>query len=154
MNKKHIPMAELYPVMAEKIASGGEVTFRVMGGSMQPMVYHHRDTVTIKRHSGKLKKYDLPFYRRDDGTFILHRVIKLQKDGNYTCRGDNQWEKEYNVRDDQIIGIVTAFERNRKKIDVSTSKGYKFYCKIWPWVHFLKPFYKYFVKFKSIFSKK
>ncbi len=154
MNKKHIPMAELYPVMAEKIASGGEVTFRVVGGSMQPMVYHRRDTVTIKRHSGKLKKYDLPFYRRDDGTFILHRVIKLQKDGNYTCRGDNQWEKEYNVRDDQIIGIVTAFERNRKKIDVSTSKGYKFYCKIWPWVHFLKPFYKYFVKFKSIFSKK
>lgn len=153
MNKKHIPMAELYPVMAEKIANGGEVTFKVAGKSMQPMVFHRRDTVTIKKHSGKLKKYDLPFYRRDDGSFILHRVIKLQKNGNYTCRGDNQWEKEFDVRDDQIIGVVTSFTRGGKVVDVNVSRGYKFYCKIWPWVHFLKPLYKYFVKFQSIFSK-
>ena len=153
MNKKRIPMAELYPVMAEKIANGGEVTFRVVGVSMQPMVFNRNDTVTIKKHNGKLKKYDLPFYRRDDGAFILHRVIKVQKNGNYTCRGDNQWEKEFDVRDDQIIGVVTAFTRGGKTVDVATSRGYKFYCKIWPWVHFLKPLYKYFIKFKSIFSK-
>lgn len=153
MNKKHIPMAELYPMMAEKIANGGEVNFRVMGKSMQPMLYNRRDSVMIKKHSGKLKKFDLPFYRRDDGSFVLHRVIKLQKDGNYTCRGDNQWEKEFHIRDDQIIGIVTAFNRNGKIIDVSTSRGYKFYCKIWPWVHVFKPLYKYFVKIKDVFVK-
>ena len=60
-------MEELYPVMAEKIADGGEVTFTVSGISMQPMVFNRRDTVTIRKHNGKLKKYDIPFYRRDDG---------------------------------------------------------------------------------------
>ena len=54
-------MAELYPVMAEKIANGGEVTFRVSGRSMQPMVFNRTDTVTLKKHCGKLKKYDLPY---------------------------------------------------------------------------------------------
>lgn len=146
-------MSELFPSMAEKIASGGEVTFRVVGKSMQPMVFDRRDTVTIKNHNGKLKKFDLPFYRRDDGNFVLHRVIKLQKNGNYICRGDNQWEKEFDVRDDQIIGIVTAFNRGGKKINVDTSRGYKFYCTIWPWVHVFKPLYKYFVKIKDVFVK-
>lgn len=118
------------------------------------MVFDRRDTVTIKKHNGKLKKFDLPFYRRDDGNFVLHRVIKLQKNGNYVCRGDNQWEKEFDVRDDQIIGIVTAFNRGGKKINVDTSRGYKFYCTIWPWVHVFKPLYKYFAKLKDAFFRR
>lgn len=153
MNNKRVSMAELYPVMAEKIADGGEVTFTVSGRSMHPMVFNRRDSVTVKRVDKKLKKYDLPLYRRDDGSFILHRVIKVQKNGNYTCRGDNQWEKEYDVRDDQIIGVVTAFNRNGRDVEVASSHGYKFYCRLWPWVHFLKPCYKYFLKFKKLFKK-
>jgi hypothetical protein len=42
------------------------------------------------------KKYDVIFYRRENGQYVLHRIIKIKKDG-YVCRGDNQTAKEYPV---------------------------------------------------------
>lgn len=129
MNKFLTSFADVLPVMQEKLESGGEVTFIVSGVSMQPMIINRRDSVTIKKATYPLKKYDIPFYRRDDGQFVLHRIVKVQKNGNYTCRGDNQTFNEYDVRDDQVIGVVTAFERNGKRVMVEKSFKYKLYCR-------------------------
>ncbi len=151
MNKFVLPMAELYPLMADKLQSGGEVTFTVTGYSMQPMLYNKRDAVTLKKPTDKILKNDVIFYRRDDGQFVLHRVIKCQKDGKFTCRGDNQWEKEFDLRYDQIIGVVTDFMRNGKAVNVKKSVGYRFYYSIWPVAHHFKPLYKYVRKIKELF---
>lgn len=131
MNNISYSYAEILPLIEEKLASGGEVSFTVSGKSMQPMVFDRKDTVTIKKAELPLKKYDIPFYRRDDGQFVLHRIVKLQKDGGYTCRGDNQLVNEPNVRNDQIIGVLTAFERKGKKVCVDKSLKYKIYCRLW-----------------------
>ena len=66
--------------MAEKIADGGEVTFTVSGISMQPMVFNRRDTVTIRKHNGKLKKYDIV-----DGKYIFNRCHLI----GYQLTGEN-----------------------------------------------------------------
>lgn len=146
-------MAELYPMISEMIQSNGSVTFTVVGQSMQPMLYNKRDSVTLIKAELPLKKYDLPFYRMDDGRFILHRVLKINSDGTYECRGDNCWNYESNIRDEQIIGIVKSFSRNGKQIEVNNSKGYWLYTRTWKFFHPFKKYYKYFVKFKSIFIK-
>ena len=126
MNKR-IPMEEMYPLMAEMLEKDGTVTFTVSGWSMQPMVYNLRDTVTLVKPQLPLKKYDLPLFRLDDGKFILHRVVKVYRNGNYKCQGDNRWEPEDNIRDDQIIGVVKSFNRKGKQIDVDKSFGYWLY---------------------------
>lgn len=131
MNNFQAYFADVMPVIREKLESDGEVSFTVSGTSMQPMVYNRKDTVTIKKAKLPLKKYDVPFYQRDNGQYVLHRIVKVQKDGNYTCRGDNQDFNEPDVRNDQIIGVLTAFERNGKKVFVDKSLKYKLYCRLW-----------------------
>lgn len=141
---KHIPMGEMYPLMAEMLEKDGTVTFTVAGWSMQPMVYNRRDTVTLVKPQLPLKKYDLPLFRLDNGKFILHRVVKVYKNGNYKCQGDNRCEPEDNIRDDQIIGVVKSFNRNGKQIDVDKSFGYWLYTRTWKFLHPFKKYYKYF----------
>ena len=141
---KHIPMEAMYPLMAEMLEKDGTVTFTVAGWSMQPMVYNRRDTVTLVKPQLPLKKYDLPLFRLDNGKFILHRVVKVYKNGNYKCQGDNRWEPEDNIRDDQIIGVVKSFNRNGKQIDVDKSFGYWLYTRTWKFLHPFKKYYKYF----------
>lgn len=137
-------MEEMYPLMAEMLEKDGTVTFTVSGWSMQPMVYNLRDTVTLVKPQLPLKKYDLPLFRLDDGKFILHRVVKVYRNGNYKCQGDNRWEPEDNIRNDQIIGVVKSFNRNGKQIDVDKSFGYWLYTRTWKFLHPFKKYYKYF----------
>lgn len=137
----NIRMEDIYPLMAQMLDQNGTVTFTVSGISMQPMLYDRRDTVTIVKPILPLKKYDLPFYRMDDGRFVLHRIIQLNPDGTYNCRGDNRWESEDNIREDQIIGVVKSFTRNGKKINVDKSLGYWLYTRTWCFFHHFKRFY-------------
>ncbi len=113
-----VKLEEMLPVMNEILDSGGEVSFTPNGNSMRPMLHFGRDEITIRKPSGRLKKYDLPLYQRENGKFILHRIIGENKDG-YIARGDNQLEKEYGITDSQIIGVVTKFKRNGKSYSVN-----------------------------------
>lgn len=123
-------MADLYAVMAEKLEAGGRVNFNPKGTSMLPMLSNDGDRVEIKKATEHLKKYDLPLYRRVDGQFVLHRVVKKPENGVYTMCGDNQWQLERGINHSQIVGVVTAFERKGKKYTVD-SVGYKVYCRVW-----------------------
>ena len=149
-----IPMEEMYPLIAEMLDIKGEVAFTVSGWSMQPMIYHRRDTVTLVKPKFPLRKYDLPFYKMDDGRFILHRVIKVYKDGTYKCQGDNRWEPEDNICNDQIIGIVKSFNRNGKQIDVDKSFGYWLYTRTWKFFHHFKWMYNFPKRTKAKFQQR
>ena len=120
----------MYPVMKEMLESGGTVNFPPHGTSMLPMLHNDGDTVMIKKPDGELKKYDLPLYIRDNGAFVLHRIVRRPQNGVYTMCGDNQWHVEKGIRHDQIVGVVVSFKRNGKKIDCQ-SRLYKLYCVIW-----------------------
>lgn len=123
-----VTLEELLPVMEEILAREGEITFSPNGNSMRPMLHSGRDTVTLKKINGPLKKYDLPLYRNSHGQFILHRVIGENKDG-YIMRGDNLLLKEYGITDDDIIGRVVRFTRDGKKYSVNDF-SYKIYCRV------------------------
>ena len=44
---------------------------------------------------------------------------------------DNQHVKEYPIRLDQILGVVTEIIRKDKVINLKTSKKYKLYSLLW-----------------------
>ena len=130
---KQTRLEELMPLIRERLDAGGKVRFSPMGISMLPMLRQGMDTVTLSPVPKRLKKYDLPLYRRDDGKYILHRIVKTGE--CYTCIGDNQFALETGVRQDQIIAVVTSFSRNGKDIPV-TALSYQLYCRMW---HYSRP---------------
>ena len=126
---KSVANAEmLMPLLIEALQNGQSVRFAPTGTSMRPMLRQGMDSVVLSPVTGKLKRFDLPLYRRDDGKYVLHRIVKAGEE--YTCLGDNQFVMETGVRQDQMIAVVTAFYRREKKYPV-THPGYRLYCRIW-----------------------
>ena len=138
INQKEISLEALYPMIRATLDSGKNVTFSPRGTSMLPMLRQGIDTVTLSPLPDTLKKYDLPLYRRDNGQFVLHRIVKVE--GTYTCCGDNQYVKEPGIRDEQMLALVTSFTHKGKTVPV-THPGYGLYCRFWcmsrPPRHFL-----------------
>ena len=124
----------MLPLITERLAAGQDVRFTPRGISMCPMLRDGKDIVVISPVKGGLKKYDLPLYRRADGQFVLHRIIACG-DNEYTCMGDNQFVPEYGVRQEQLIGTVSAFVRNGRERTVA-DLDYRLYCRLW---HFSRP---------------
>ena len=118
----------------EYLAEHGELTYTNVGVSMLPMLRQGRDSVVISPVTAPLAKYDLPLYQRENGQYVLHRVVAVG-DG-YTCMGDNQFAKEPGIAHDQIIAVVTAFYREDKEYS-TRAVSYRLYCRLW---HISRPF--------------
>ena len=86
------------------------------GTSMYPMLRDRKDVIVVKKRTERLKKYDVALYKQGD-TYILHRVMKVLPD-SYIIRGDNCDQKEYGIRDEQILGVLVEFFRGDKKISL------------------------------------
>jgi len=127
---KRIFLREVTPLIEETLQGGGEVAFTPSGQSMLPMLRNRQDKIILVRPPEKLKKYDIPLYRRGNGQFVLHRVVDIKKDGYVLC-GDHQWQVEHGIRHEQVIGVVRAFYRGDKYIDCHVGKTYQLYCVIW-----------------------
>lgn len=127
---KRIFLREVSTLMEEILQGGGEVAFAPAGNSMLPMLRNRQDKIILVQAPERLKKYDLPLYRRANGQFVLHRVVAVTKDGYAMC-GDHQGQVEYGIKHEQINGVVKAFYRGDKYIDCKSSKLYHLYCMIW-----------------------
>lgn len=134
MSERKVHLEEMLPLIRERLEAGQDVRFTPRGISMQPMLRNGQDTVLLTPVKGPLKKYDLPLYRRKDGQFVLHRVVRVQ--GNsYTCIGDNQFVLEPGIEHDQVIAVVRSFTRKGKSWS-ATSPIYGLYCRMW---HYSRP---------------
>ena len=117
------------PLIKEQLSLGQSVKFAPHGVSMLPMIRQGRDSIVLSPLPQKLKKYDIPLYQRDNGQYVLHRVVAVEED-SYICMGDNQYVEEKGLRHDQMIGVVTAFYRG-EKCHKTDEMGYKMYSVIW-----------------------
>ncbi len=118
MHEYSVRLAEVMPFIRERLAAGENVRFTPHGTSMLPMILGGRDQVVLSPMPPRWKKYDLPLYQRDNGQFVLHRIVKLGD--TFTCIGDNQFGYETGIRPDQMIAVVTAFIRDGREYRVDT----------------------------------
>ena len=137
MSDVSLRLAQILPLIQERLAEGESVQFTPNGTSMRPMLYGGRDQVILSPLPEKLKKYDLPLYRRPDGQFVLHRVVEVGE--TYTCIGDNQYALEKGVPHEWMIALATGFVRKGKAYSVDCWR-YKFYCRWWHWTRPLRKF--------------
>lgn len=103
----------------EEIKRSGYLLYRNVGDSMLPLIRQGRDLVLISRKpEGRLKKYDVPLYKRDSGQYVLHRIVRV-RENDYVICGDNRWRRETGISDRHIIGVLTAVIREGRQFPVT-----------------------------------
>ncbi len=119
-SSKSVTFNDIYPIIKEQLELNGEVRFKPRGTSMLPLIRQGKDEVIVKKLGGNLNKFDIVFYCRKNGDFVLHRFIGFDKNGGYIMRGDNQTFKEYGISNDNIIGVVKSVVRGGELVIAST----------------------------------
>jgi hypothetical protein len=122
----------------EILAKQGKLVYTNTGVSMMPLLRQHRDLLIIApKPEGRLHMWDVPLYRRDNGQYIMHRVLWVRKNDYIMC-GDNQWYLERGIQDRHIIGVLEAVSRDGKILPVRATKEhpnvpwkYKLYVFVW-----------------------
>lgn len=123
----------------EELKEKGALIYTNVGTSMRPLIRQGKDVMIISSldYLGRdLRKMDVPLYKRENGQYVLHRIIKVTKDG-YVIRGDNTYSNEYGVTDSQILGVLSGVIRNGKEISVN-SFGYKVYSYFWLYTYYIR----------------
>lgn len=123
----------------EELKEKGVLVYTNVGTSMRPLIRQGKDVMIISSldHLGRdLRKMDVPLYKRDSGQYVLHRIIKINKNG-YVIRGDNTYSNEYGVTDSQVLGVLTGVIRNGKEISVN-SFWYKVYSYFWLYTYYIR----------------
>ena len=132
---RQVNTVEYISMLRELVRDGKAVNLLISGNSMSPFLVHLRDTISFKAPDRPLKTGDIVFYQRDNGQFILHRIVRVHKaaDGarSYDIVGDNQTQIEHGVREDQIFGLVFAATRKGKKLQPGDF-WWEFFARVWP----------------------
>ncbi|NLY37071.1 MAG: hypothetical protein GX046_07540 [Tissierellia bacterium] len=123
-----VKMEALSGLILDTIQNEGKLKLTVTGNSMYPLLRHGIDSVVLKSVQ-HIKKYDILLYKRQNGAYILHRVIKI-KDSILYIAGDNESNIEYPVYLDQVLAVVEGFYRKEQYISCK-NLFYKLYCVFW-----------------------
>ena len=115
----------------------GRLAYKTKGVSMRPMLRQNRDVVVISAVQGRLKKFDVAFYKRGNN-YVLHRVINVIPSG-YEIRGDNTYSIE-RVPESAVLGVLERFQREGKTYLV-TDKSYQRYARFWNAIYPLRAIY-------------
>ena len=113
----------------EEIEKSGKIIYTNVGDSMTPFIRQGRDVLVISAVEGRLKRYDVPLYKRDSGQYVLHRILKV-RENDYVICGDNRCNREYGITDRHIIGVLTGIIRDGRDIPV-TDRKYRIYVHLW-----------------------
>ena len=116
----------LLPLVIDTLKRGDSITFTANGNSMHPYIQGGKHRVTLSPINDSVKKNDVIFYRRDNGVFVLHRVIRIHSDGTYDFCGDRQFKIESGICSHQLIAKMTYVQRNGKIISADS-----FASRIW-----------------------
>lgn len=113
----------------DEIKRTGRIIYTNVGDSMMPLIKQGRDVLVISTVNGRLKRYDIPLYKRDSGQYVLHRILKVRKNDYVIC-GDNRCNKEYGITDRHIIGVLSGIIRDGREIPVTDIKC-RIYAHLW-----------------------
>ena len=103
----------------------------IAGTSMMPLLKEGRDRVELEPCSQeRLKKGNVVLYKKNDGTLVLHRIIKTENREFFTVLGDHQFKNAERVNKNQIIAVACGFFIKGRYVTEKT-RWYRMYKKIW-----------------------
>ena len=109
----------------------GYAVVPITGTSMLPLLKEGRDLVELESCSQeRLKKGNVVLYKKNDGTLVLHRIIKTENGEFFTVLGDHQFKNAERVNKNQIIAVACGFFIKGRYVTEKT-RWYRMYKKIW-----------------------
>ena len=110
---------EYLEILKEQATSKKTVSMIVAGNSMLPFLEHGRDVIYFTAPEKSPKRGDLIFFNRPDGSFVMHRLLRVRDDQFYAI-GDNQDTAEGPFNMDCIFAVVTKAKRKGRIIGPSS----------------------------------
>lgn len=107
------------------LGAGRDYISLTSGASMRPMLRQHKDVTVVAPVNRPLKKGDVVLYPGNNGSFILHRIMRISGD-TLIIRGDNNYFTE-RVKRETVIGILKEFYRDGKYINCNDNFKYRMY---------------------------
>lgn len=112
-----MPMADMLPFIQESFARGQTIILPVTGGSMRPTLTQG-DAVTLAAVGDRpIERGDILLYQREDGKFVLHRVVQCRGDRIDFC-GDAQVVIETGISREAVIGRVVSYQKDGKEMSL------------------------------------
>ncbi len=131
-----------------------ELTYISNGYSMYPLIKQREDILHIVLLERKPLLGDILLYKDINEHYILHRLIKIKKDGTYLLAGDNNYWVDKPIREENILGILKDITKKDGKI-INLEKDYKFKGFLKVHFHHLKSLRLYIRHiFRKIFRKR
>ena len=109
LNKKKLDMYESGDDLLKLLELGAKIPLVVTGSSMMPFLKHGKDTVWLIR-TDCCRRGQILFFRRRDGSLVLHRIRRIYRDGTMLMNGDAQNWCEI-ITPDQAAAVVCAVTR-------------------------------------------
>ena len=101
-----MPLEDTWPLINDVFEKGGRFRLFPRGTSMLPLIRPGIDSVLLEPPLA-YSRYDILLYRRKNGQFVLHRLMKIEKDGLVMC-GDNQAVLEKGVPHTAVLARVAG----------------------------------------------
>ena len=100
-----------------ELEKNGIIAFVPTGNSMWPTLKSRKQSVIVVKKTQRLKPFDVALYQRENGCYVLHRVIEVTDFGYIIC-GDSQFYLE-KVDENAVIGVMTSFYRGKKSVETT-----------------------------------
>lgn len=116
----------------EELNNSGKLIYTCVGASMLPLLREGRDVMIIEK-ADAYRRLDAVLFRRPGvsgrGAYVMHRILKVGRDGRYWIVGDNEMSGEF-VDRANILGVLTGVQRDGRLIRV-TDWRYRLYVYLW-----------------------
>lgn len=110
------------------LQSGHSVTMRAKGNSMFPFIRSERDSVVLERKQ-EIAVGSIVLARLQNGSYVLHRVYRLEKEA-VVLMGDGNLYATERCHRNEVVGVVTQIIRDGRQVDCISRKE-RF--KAWGW---------------------
>lgn len=125
--------SEIFPIIREILDANGSVCIAVTGTSMYPFLRENIDSVVFKKTCiAEVKRADIVLIIRENGEYVLHRIVRKRQDAFYIM-GDNQQWIEGPLKPDQLVAVVSSVWRHYKKINCSNNI-WRFLSSVWLYI--------------------
>lgn len=108
----------------------GELIYTSEGHSMHPLIQSGQDVLHIIKLDCPPKRGDVLLYKDSKGHYVLHRVIRIKKDGTLILSGDNNSWKDEPINKESVLGkLDRIYKKDGSEIDLDKDKMLtRFYC--------------------------
>ena len=105
----------------EVLDKDGELYFTNVGYSMYPLIKQREDILRIVK-TKDVKKGDIVLYKSNIDHYVLHRILKINKEQIITA-GDYNYFKDQPITIDQVLGkLISIKKKNGYEIDLNKDK--------------------------------